>query len=45
MLQETLFNLCHDMEYIGQEAEVRAEIGRLSDSELEQIITRYLSEI
>ena len=43
MLESTLFNLRYDMDCIGQDAEMRAELSAMSDKELEAAINDYLA--
>ena len=43
MLEATLYNLCFDMDSIGNEAEDFELIAALSDSELEENINEWLS--
>lgn len=43
MLIQTLINLTYDMDCIGAEEEISEQIAMLTDSDLEDLITEYLS--
>ena len=43
MLESTLYNLRHDMDCIGQEAEMWAELSAMTDAELEGAINNFMA--
>ena len=45
LLEQTLFNLRYDMDCIGQDAEMWAEIAALSDDDLETVLSDLLAEM
>lgn len=45
MLEQTLYNLRYDMDCIGCNDEIAAELAALSIADLEQLITEYLEEV
>ena len=42
MLESTLFNLRYDMDCIGLDDEMRAELSAMTDAELEGAINRFM---
>lgn len=45
MIEETLFNLAYDMEYIGHSDDMRAELHRMSDAELITVFNGFVEEM
>lgn len=45
MIEETLFNLAYDMEYIGHSEDMRAELHRMTDAELITVFNRFMEEM
>lgn len=45
MLEDTLFNLIYDMEYIGGESEIYEGLAQLTDSELEVVLNDVLTNL
>lgn len=45
MLESTLFNLRYDMDCIGCELEMWAEISAMSDDDLEVVLSDLLAEM
>ncbi len=43
MLESTLYNLRYDMDCIGQEAEMWAELSAMTDAELEGAINYFMA--
>lgn len=43
MLESTLFNLRYDMDCIGQDAEMWAELSAMTDAELERAINSFMA--
>lgn len=43
MLESTLYNLRYDMDCIGQDAEMRAELYAMTDAELEGAINNFIA--
>lgn len=42
MIEETLFNLAYDMEYIGHSDDMRQELHRMTDAELITVFNRFV---
>lgn len=43
MLESTLFNLRYDMDCIGQDVEMWAELSAMTDAELEGAINNFMA--
>lgn len=43
MLESTLFNLRYDMDCIGQDAEMWAELSAMTDAEFERAINNFMA--
>ena len=42
MIEETLFNLAYDMEFINHSEDMRAELHRMTDAELITVFNRFV---
>lgn len=45
MIEETLFNLAYDMEFIGHSEDMRAELHRMTDAELITVFNRFVEDM
>ena len=45
LLEKTLYNLRYDMDCIGEEENMYAELAAMSDAELEKILNDLLSNL
>lgn len=45
MIEETLFNLAYDMEYIGHSDDMRKELAVMTDAELIAVFNGFIEDM
>lgn len=45
MIEETLFNLAYDMEFINHSEDMRQELHRMTDAELIAVFNGFIEEM
>ena len=45
MIEQTLFNLAYDMEYINHSEDMRQELHRMTDAELITVFNGFIEEM
>ena len=45
MIEETLFNLAYDMEFINHSDDMRQELHRMTDAELITVFNRFVEDM
>lgn len=45
LLEKTIYNLRYDMDCIGDEVEMYAELAAMSDADLEKVLNDLLSDL
>ena len=45
MIEETLFNLAYDMEFLNHSEDMRQELAAMTDAELITVFNRFVEEM
>ena len=45
MIEETLFNLAYDMEFLNHSEDMRQELHRMTDAELITVFNRFVEDM